>query len=240
MQSQREFDLASQELQLLRKAFGCHFKDPLGVSNHFLDCLDNWSSKWKPTVYYAPYTSLVQGSGTGKSRLFKEISRNVYIFYCCFRSLGSTGYPQRSSIASVLLDTPSDRYGTILQFVAYLNSSLLQLAEELSQEFPCTKSEWYKQQIKESEVEGFRGSFWAPIKQKMDHFVKSFDMPQKEENFCAQLQNALKSTVFTVRSMLSNQTRALEVIFAFDEARALLEPHDTLNGNNLFYYLIMA
>ncbi|CAG8672873.1 11398_t:CDS:1, partial [Paraglomus brasilianum] len=98
--------------------------------------------------------------------------------------------------------------------------------------FPCTKSEWYKQQIEESEVEGFQGSFWAPIKQK--------DMPQKEENFCAQLQNALKSTVFAVCSMLSNQTRALEVIFAFDEARALLEPHDTLNGNNLFYYLIMA
>ena len=206
IQSQKEFKFISQESQLIREAFNYHFKDPLGITNHFLNCLDNWSTKWKSTMYYAPYTSLVQGSGTGKSRLFKEISCDVYIFYCCFRSLRSTGYPPRSSIASVLLNIPSNRYETILRFVAYLNSSLLQLAEELSQELPCDKSEWYKQQIEELEVKGFQSSFWSPIQKKMDEFVKSFDASQDEENFCAQLQDRLKSAVFAVYDVLSNWT----------------------------------
>eukprot|EP01033_Poteriospumella_lacustris_P003851 gene3851-2735_t len=57
----------------------------------------------KNQKFYANFTSMIQGSGSGKSRLVKECSREFYVVYLCLRPEDSSGVPRRSSLASTLL-----------------------------------------------------------------------------------------------------------------------------------------
>ncbi|KAG9295623.1 hypothetical protein G9A89_005316 [Geosiphon pyriformis] len=67
---------------------------------HLEQCAMSWTSQ----QFYAPYTSLVQASGTGKSRLLRELAveKNVLVIYICLRDPESKGYPNRSDIATEL------------------------------------------------------------------------------------------------------------------------------------------
>ena len=47
-------------------------------------------------THFAPYVSLVQSSGYGKSRLLRETAKQIATLYVCFRSNPSSGYSRRS------------------------------------------------------------------------------------------------------------------------------------------------
>lgn len=47
-------------------------------------------------MYVAPYTSLVNASMMGKSRLMKKMAWHIPLVYICARSEDSTGYPERT------------------------------------------------------------------------------------------------------------------------------------------------
>eukprot|EP01033_Poteriospumella_lacustris_P014021 gene14021-10019_t len=68
-----------------------------------------------PIKFYANFTSLVQGSGSGKSRMAKECSQRFYVVYLCLRPETSSGVPPRSLLAT----------------------SLLQLVETVTSEYEC-------------------------------------------------------------------------------------------------------
>eukprot|EP01033_Poteriospumella_lacustris_P010008 gene10008-7154_t len=68
-----------------------------------------------PIKFYANFTSLVQGSGSGKSRMAKECSQRFYVVYLCLRPETSSGVPPRSLLAT----------------------SLLRLAETVTSEYEC-------------------------------------------------------------------------------------------------------
>ena len=57
------------------------------------------------SLYLAPYLTIFQSSGTGKSRLMKELpTEKLFISYICLRESTSSGYPPRSSrVADELL-----------------------------------------------------------------------------------------------------------------------------------------
>jgi hypothetical protein len=93
------------------------------------------------TSYVAPYTSLVQSSMMGKSRLMKEISRIIPCVYICLRDdSGSSGYPHRSRRvadwinAGLQAHVASERFATdteyqlpALKFATFFLSSLTHL-----------------------------------------------------------------------------------------------------------------
>jgi hypothetical protein len=87
----------------LRNAFNGEFFEHYSLlsplSARIKWCADNWDR----ANYYAPYTCLVQSSGSGKSRTVVELGRQkCWLFYVCFRKPGMSGYPPRSFIADNL------------------------------------------------------------------------------------------------------------------------------------------
>ncbi|CAG8462437.1 27206_t:CDS:2 [Dentiscutata erythropus] len=54
--------------------------------------------------YYTSYITLIQASGTGKSKLLMHSAENTITVYCCLRDSNSSGYLSGSHIAKTLLD----------------------------------------------------------------------------------------------------------------------------------------
>jgi hypothetical protein len=85
---------------VFEKAFEHKYEDPNKVLLRFLqhlecECVGNWTD----SEYYAAYLSLVQSSGTGKTRLLKElaIKEKVFVAYACLRTKKDSGYPTGTS-----------------------------------------------------------------------------------------------------------------------------------------------
>ena len=81
---------------------------------------------WDPSVYYSPYTSMVQVSMSGKTSILMKLGSegSFFVVYCCLRQLTSSGYPPRSRIATKLLQNDSTWV-----FVTYFIACLHYLAE---------------------------------------------------------------------------------------------------------------
>ena len=95
----------------LRKQFSAKYEDPLGVVNHFCnylkDCIELYHNK--KDLFMAPYISLVQSSGYGKSRLLRETARQLKTMYVCMRPLKWTGFPLRTEDAiNILINSTID------------------------------------------------------------------------------------------------------------------------------------
>ena len=60
---------------------------------------------------FAPYIAVVQASGSGKTRLLREVSRSVCTLYVCCR-IGTRGYPPRTKDAIYYLFRKLDDYET--------------------------------------------------------------------------------------------------------------------------------
>ena len=70
--------------------------DDLGILQHFEKHIDDCAGKWTEAqhdVYYAPYTVLFQGSGTGKTRLLHQLAQTHFLLYLCFCEPTSSGLP---------------------------------------------------------------------------------------------------------------------------------------------------
>src|SRR5439155_6654695 len=77
------------------------------VVGNFMKILDHCHGiyiRGENATHYSPYIAIIQSSGYGKSRLIAQISQKIFVVYLCFRSIESTGYPPRSSIATTVLD----------------------------------------------------------------------------------------------------------------------------------------
>jgi len=99
-------EMTDRQLQSqLKRAFNDKYQDNNLVEyfkNYCMAFSKSWISKKN---FFSPYITILQSSGTGKSRLLFELAKqeNVLLFYICFRPEGSSGYPPRSSIASQFL-----------------------------------------------------------------------------------------------------------------------------------------
>ena len=65
--------------------------------------LRNYAISWRYSNHNAPYTTIAQSSGSGKSRTVKELlesdNPSTALFFVCFRKPRSTCYPFRSYIS---------------------------------------------------------------------------------------------------------------------------------------------
>src|SRR5438046_317710 len=85
-------------------AFDATYRNPENVLPAFHKLIIQYHSSWIGTnQYMAPYFSVFQASGYGKSRLLKEEAQNLHCFYISFASAASTAFPARSHTATVLL-----------------------------------------------------------------------------------------------------------------------------------------
>lgn len=70
----------------------------------------NW--KWSSNElgdasrFYANFMAVIQGSGSGKSRLVNACAQQEYVIYLCLRPSDSTGFPPPSRIANTFLNLP--------------------------------------------------------------------------------------------------------------------------------------
>ncbi|CAG8638432.1 1329_t:CDS:2 [Paraglomus occultum] len=71
----------SEEEEIVRVAFDRPFQDPSDLSERFMAFIDKCSYEYETTKdYYAPYATLIQASGTGKSKLLKNFAENRMTF----------------------------------------------------------------------------------------------------------------------------------------------------------------
>ena len=66
-----------------------------------------WHRNEKP---YVPYLTIIQNSGSGKTRLVGELSNlGIYVLYICKRHKDSSGYPAGTPSVQRILDKIRDR-----------------------------------------------------------------------------------------------------------------------------------
>ncbi len=68
-----------------------------GFKNYLITCEGKFRDA--PQNFLSPYVTLVQSSGYGKTRLIREVAKQLITLYVCFREEKSTGYPPRTSKA---------------------------------------------------------------------------------------------------------------------------------------------
>ncbi|KAI9356586.1 hypothetical protein DFJ73DRAFT_958317 [Zopfochytrium polystomum] len=91
-------------------AFHQDFLDPHGYIPRLRKDLEESAKGWRTKSYYYPGVTLVQRSGSGKSRAVAQLASRIskdkdglQVVYCSFMQPGSTGYPNRSKIADKLV-----------------------------------------------------------------------------------------------------------------------------------------
>jgi len=110
--------------------------------NTFYDRLTFFHKKWRNgDKSYAPYLTIIQSSGSGKTRLVGELrTKGIHVLYICKRQRNSSGYPR---------STP------------YVEAIKLIKSKNWSEE------EFWNFQIK-VEYEGVRTQFWKSVLESVD------------------------------------------------------------------------
>ena len=74
---------------------------------------DAWLIQDKP---YAPYLTIIQSSGSGKTRLVGELrTKGIYVLYICKRHENNPGYPDSTPYVQKILATiRENRFGALL------------------------------------------------------------------------------------------------------------------------------
>lgn len=87
----------------------------------FLSNINHYQSEWPTKNYYSRAVSIVQSSGTGKSRLVDEITKRFLGISFALRLEGETGYPPGDSEITRYLrssDVARDIHVNIIGFLA--------------------------------------------------------------------------------------------------------------------------
>ncbi|CAG8854348.1 42131_t:CDS:2, partial [Gigaspora margarita] len=128
--SSKLINFTREEEEVVRKAFVRDFRDPSDLSERFMFFISKCLCEYETTKdYYAPYTTLIQASGTGKSKLLMNFAENIMTVYCCLRDPKSSGYPSRSHIAKTLLDEFDNERKAIVTYLAYICACFQKLQE---------------------------------------------------------------------------------------------------------------
>lgn len=191
------------------------------MKEDFKNYVQKYSNIWKEDVqsttrtYRAPYISIFQSSGYGKSRLLKEIAQEYYTFYISFASSDSTAFPRRSPIANSILakiaDIASEDSRTDYCEYFFL-SCLEQLANHFEEQTP--------QQFFDSLDKHFEDIRTLADK-KFSERVKVRDLIEQSQPLKKRSQGNWPALI----------------LFAFDESRALLQ---TIGSEKSPFRLIRA
>ncbi|KAL7747894.1 hypothetical protein RI367_006641 [Sorochytrium milnesiophthora] len=124
-----------------------------------------------PGQYFAPYTSIVQSSGCGKSRLIKELANEgIWVFYICLRKQsrddtpGAAGYPCRSTIADHKALSPvTTAEDDCRDNCCYLLAACMTHLTDLVEENRTNPIEFLKKQLAYDDNIVSGGEFWKQV-----------------------------------------------------------------------------
>ena len=175
-------------------------------TTYVCDCLATFQRS--PDSYFAPYVSLVQSSGYGKSRLLRETAKQVVTLYVCLRNPSSTGFPLRTVKAEHALFGDLDNIKNRCYYVDMLQKRLGWLCRNALLLKPRLVDS--KEAVKESSV-GDEG----------DQIINSALFPSERvpEVWDLKEDEHVDNAVDVQKSLM---------ILALDEARELLKPVDGL------------
>eukprot|EP01119_Soliformovum_irregulare_P016271 TRINITY_DN4686_c0_g1_i3.p1 TRINITY_DN4686_c0_g1~~TRINITY_DN4686_c0_g1_i3.p1 ORF type:complete len:677 (-),score=68.56 TRINITY_DN4686_c0_g1_i3:911-2941(-) len=204
-------------LRLLDAAFRNDYIDRGNLTNkfhqHFLDCLNSYLDN--PGGYWGPYIAIFQSSGYGKSRLVKElvIRNGIYVFYISLAPTGFQTYPPR--VLQEIYDAVifSNRYPR-WAIAVFLKCCLKVLVLRQPHQTPDI---WYHN-LDQNFVE---------VAKLLRHEQQTMPSNEREEEIAYQ---KIQSQIVDSWKFPNDMT----VLFAFDEARALLEPLPGSPDTNYF------
>jgi len=156
--------------------------------------------------YFAPYVTLVQSSGYGKSRLLRETAKQVVTLYVCLRPDPSSGYPRRTVKAEQALFGDLSAIKNRFDYVTVLIKRLGLL---------CHNAVRMKHQLvdsKESEA--------SIVGDKRDKIIQSALFPSERNPEVWDLKE--------IDYKVSVDLQESPIILALDEARELLKPIEDL------------
>ena len=204
-------------------AFNADYEDPKYLVNRFHRHLGECLGTWSKTSHYSPYVALVQSSGTGKSRLIRELSKKgVYVIYVCLRDIRDTGYPARSELANELLG-----YQTRKKFMSFLLAALTDLKERIESETDQMDStDFY-------DLCAFQSDQYATNIKKL---IKEFELLTE-----GRIQTDIGDTCVRLNEKITID-HGPKIVFAFDEAMSLTLPDqsDVKSHEIPFYCLRQA
>ncbi|KAI3659652.1 hypothetical protein MP638_004387 [Amoeboaphelidium occidentale] len=234
------------DMQALKNSFGIAFNDNDALVDSFIsNFMVEFGKQWRrgSNKVLSPYCSLVQSSGCGKSRFLREVGKKAFVFFVCLRDSKSvvSTYPPRSACADYLLppETKEIEKTYYLNFflacLAYLEQHLkenefeykeaLEPRRNINPEEPGPSSSgdskiWSKfidrqfetpSSINQSTVMG--GAFWDKVGEHLKKAQASQDSKQIIDGFALLCKYKVP------------------VLFAFDEARALLRHAKSANSS---------
>jgi hypothetical protein len=192
------------------KQFVSPYIDRSGMLQRFTTyiatCLDTFQKA--PYSNFAPYVSLVQSSGYGKSRLLRETAKQIVRLYICLRPETSNGFPGRTSRAEQAL------FGN-MQTVKNRDEYVVTLIKRLT--VLCKNALKWKSQLVESPLESSSGH-----SDEHDKVIKSALFPSERLAQLWDLREIVSDAL--AHAQASPPGAPSSMILALDEARELLLP----------------
>jgi hypothetical protein len=192
---------------IAKRAFSLPYKDCLNLVDRFEAFVERqMETWWSDPAIYAPYFTIVQSSGTGKSRLIQHYaeSSKAIVLYICLRQEHCTGFPLTSIIASRLLQPRGNS-------ADYIAAFLTACFESISEDFTPPADMFT----------GPSRDFWRAIEERADKIL-------------AESSGSLRTMNAAFRDMFT-RTRDRQIVFVFDEARFLLsDSRYEIDGISLF------
>ena len=110
--------------------------------------------------YYAPYFTIIQSSGYGKTRLAIQMAEKFFCFYICLRAVDSTGKPPRTSTVadSVYFNSSSEEF-----VAANIEFRFVELFRKLLQCTHCFETPLELFQAQQIENPVINNAFWANV-----------------------------------------------------------------------------
>ncbi|CAG8684476.1 2580_t:CDS:1, partial [Ambispora gerdemannii] len=231
-----EVQKSNENYTVLKSAFKSTLMKPReDYVDIFFRHLEQCAIEWTPRDFYAPYTSLVQASGTGKSRLLRELAveKDVLVVYICLRDSISRGYPKRSIIADVITGEGLLEYHYLTFLSALFGVCSEFLDQQLRENAVKTCGHVFDILIsdKNDETFGLQNRFWNEVMEQMKSQEASTDVVKK-------MADRYKDLTVTLNK-LSNPS-PFKMLLAFDEAGALIDSNNTSNNKGNFYHLRKA
>jgi hypothetical protein len=184
------------ELDQVEKAFRIEYQGT--TLDIFYSRLKQFHSEWlKQTKPYAPYLTIIQSSGSGKSRLVGELrTKKIFVLYICKRNESSTGYPASTPCVQQIFEAiHNNKFGI-----------LLSLAIKQIKTKNWNEGEFWSIQTKVEHKSECR-DFWNSIFKSLEQVELSSDCSNK--NFVTDLF----------------PDREISVVCCIDEAHTLLAEH---------------
>eukprot|EP00835_Amoeboradix_gromovi_P006732 NODE_862_length_3619_cov_0.153977.p1 type:complete len:666 gc:universal NODE_862_length_3619_cov_0.153977:1043-3040(+) len=196
-------------LGTVERAFTTKYWNESNCTN-FLNFINAQMKGYCSEKHLAKYTTIVNGGGVGKSRLLRELSTQVVVLYCCARKSSSSGFPEKSKLGLLDVESNLEHPLYVERFVAYFAASLETYASRIdSDEHPFDRqtSAEYQQVLSDSFQKHIKkiDAVCSPYRLSLGDYEKYGDWRQHLE-------------VYLQRFAMNETT-----LFVFDEARAFLE-----------------